>query len=310
MTTTEERASLKSLPVERCPECGGSPLVHDQASAEVVCTNCGFVVATKLADRGPEWRAFTPEQHTKKARVGAPYTFAIHDKGLSTNIERRDIRGYPSEKRAQLYRLRRWQRRTRFSSYEERNLASALTEMHRIADPLNLPKNVLETAAVMYRKAVKKRLTRGRSLRGMTVATIYLACRRCKLLRTIEELSQAAGINKVEVARYYRLLVKNLGYFVLPQKAGRYITKFCSELGLSGETEEVSYDILQAARELKLTFGRAAKGIAAAACYIASKVIGDYRTQREVAEVARVTEVTIRNRYKELMKRVWIVVSL
>ena len=310
MTTTEERASLKSLSVERCPECGGTSLVHDQSSAEVVCTNCGFVVTTKLPDRGPEWRAFTPEQHTKRVRVGAPYTFTIHDKGLSTSIERRDIRGYPSEKRAQLYRLHRWQRRTRFSSYEERNLASALTEMHRVADPLNLPKNVLETAAIMYRKAVKKRLTRGRSVQGMTVATIYLACRRCKLLRTIEELSQAAGINKVEVGRYYRLLVKNLGYFVSPQKAGKYITKFCSELGLSGETEEVAYEILQAAKELKLTYGRAAKGIAAATCYIASKVSGDYRTQREVAEVARITEVTIRNRYKELIKRIWVVVSL
>lgn len=310
MTTTEERANLKSLSVERCPECGSSSLVHDQASAEVVCTNCGFVVATKLADRGPEWRAFTPEQHTKKVRVGAPSTFAIHDKGLSTNIERRDIRSYPSEKRAQLYRLRRWQRRTRFSSYQERNLASALTEMHRIADPLNLPKNILETAAIIYRKAVKKRLTRGRSLRGMTVATIYLACRQCKILRTIEELSQAAGINKFEVARYYRLLVKNLGYFVSPQKAGKYIAKFCSQLGLSGETEEVAYDILQAAKELKLTSGRAAKGIAAASCYIASKVLRDYRTQREVAEIALVTEVTIRNRYKELIKKVWIIVSL
>ncbi len=144
----------------------------------------------------------------------------------------------------------------------------------------------------------------------MAVAAIYLACRQCKLLRTIEELSQAAGINKVEVARYYRLLVKNLGYFVSPQKAGKYITKFCSELGLSGETEEVAYEILQAARELKLTYGRAAKGIAAAACYTASKLFMDYRTQREVAEVARVTEVTIRNRYKELIKRVWIVVSI
>lgn len=310
MTLTEERVRLKSLSFERCPECGGTSLVHDQASGEVVCKNCGFVVATKLPDRGPEWRAFNPEQHTKKVRVGAPYTFTIHDKGLSTSIERRDIRGYSSEKRAQLYRLRRWQRRIRFSSYEERNLALALTEMRRIADSLNMPKNVLETAAIMYRKAVKKRLTRGRSVRGMTAATIYLACRQCKLLRTIEELSQAAGINKIEVARYYRCLVKNLGYFVSPQKAGKYVTKFCSELGLSGGTEKVAYEVLRAAKELKLTHGRAAKGIAAAACYIASKVFRDYRTQREVAEVARVTEVTIRNRYKELIKRVWIVVRI
>jgi len=310
MTITEERVRLKSLPSKTCPECGSSSLVHDKSTAEVVCTSCGFVITTKLPDRGPEWRAFTPEQQAKKIRVGAPSTFVIHDKGLSTNIEKRDIRGYPSEKRAQLHRLRRWQRRTRFSGYSERNLASALTEMHRVADSLELPKNVLETAAIMYRKAIKKRLTRGRSVRAMAVAAIYVACRQCRVLRTIEELSQSAGISKVEVARYYRLLVKNLGFFVSPQKANNYITKFCTELGLSGEIEDTAYDIIQIAKELRLTYGRAAKGIAAAACYIASKISRDYRTQREVAEIAQITEVTLRNRYKEFMKKAWIIVSL
>ncbi len=307
---TKEEVSLKSLLVESCPECGGSSVVHDPASSEIVCTSCGFVVATQLVDRGPEWRAFTPEQHTKRVRVGAPYTFAIHDKGLTTSIKRRDIHGYPSEKKAQLYRLSRWQRRIRLSSCVERNLASSLSEMHRIADSLKLPRNVLETAAVMYRRAIKKRLTRGRSLRGIVVAALYLACRQCKLLRTIEELSQASGVNKVEVARYYRFLVKKFGYSVPPQKASKYITNFCSKLDLSGEKEEVAYDILQAAKELKLTSGRGAKSIAAAACYIASKISTDYRTQREIAEVAQITEVTLRNRYKELMKKIWIVVSL
>lgn len=147
---------MKSLSIERCPECADSSLVHDQVSSEVVCSNCGFVVATKLADRGPEWRAFTPEQHEKRVRVGAPYTFAIHDKGLSTEIDQRDIRGYPSEKRAQLYRLRRWQRRTRFSSYVERNLASALSEIHRIADPLNLPKTSLKQQPLCIGKQSKR----------------------------------------------------------------------------------------------------------------------------------------------------------
>jgi len=129
-----QRASPKSVSIERCPECGASPLMNDQESGEVVCTNCGFVVDTKLADRGPEWRAFTPEQQTKRVRVGAPYTFTIHDKGLSTKIDWRDIRGFPPEKRAQLHRLRRWQRRSRVSSSTERTLASALSEMYRMAD--------------------------------------------------------------------------------------------------------------------------------------------------------------------------------
>ncbi len=307
---SEQKASLKSLSGERCPECGASLLVRDLDTAEVVCTNCGFVVATKLADRGPEWRAFTPEQHTKRARIGAPYTFTIHDKGLSTKIDWRDIRDFPPEKKAQLHRLRRWQRRVRVSSSIDEKLASALSEMHRMAASLNLPKNILETASVIYRKSVKKRLIRGRSVQGMVVAAIYLACRQCELIRTLAELSQASGINKVEAARNYRFLVKELNYFVPPVKPGQYATRLSSQLALRGKVEEVAHKILKEARKLRLTSGRGAKGVAAAASYIASKVVGEYRTQREFAEAANLTEVTIRNRYKEMMERLLIVISL
>jgi len=306
----EQRASLKSLSVESCPECGASLLIRDQESAEVVCTNCGFVVATKLADRGPEWRAFTPEQQTKRARVGAPYTFSIHDKGLYTKIDWRDIHGFSPEKKAQLHRLRRWQRRSRVSSSTEKKLASALSEMYRMAALLNLPKNILETASVIYRKAIKKRLIRGRSVQGMALAAIYLACRQCGLVRTLVELSQASGINKVEVARNYRFLVKELNYFVPLVKPSQYATRLSNQLVLRGKVEEVAYKILKAAGKLRLTSGRGAKGIAAAASYMASKVVGEYRTQREFAEAADITEVTIRNRYKEMMERLLIVITL
>jgi transcription initiation factor TFIIB len=306
----EQRASLKSLLVEICPECGASLLMCDRESAEVVCTNCGFVVSTKLVDRGPEWRAFTPEQRAERVRVGAPYTFTIHDKGLSTKIDWRDIHGFSPEKKAQLYRLRKWQRRSRISSSTERNLASALSEMYRMAAPLKLPKNVVETAAVMYRKAIKKNLMRGRSIEGMVIATVYLACRRCGLVRTLEEMAQASGINKKEVGRYYRFLVRKLRISMRPPKAEEYVTRLCNELDLHGKVEGVAYAIIKAARKLRLTSGRGAKGLAAAAGYLSSAVVGRRRTQREVAEAMDITEVTIRNRYKEMMKKLLIIVRL
>jgi transcription initiation factor TFIIB len=305
-----QRASPESVSVERCPECGASLFMRDQESGEVVCTNCGFVAETKLADRGPEWRAFTPEQQTKKARAGAPHTFTIHDKGLSTKIDWRDIRGFPPEKRAQLHRLRRWQRRSRVSSSTERTLASALSDMYRMASSLNLPKNVLETASVIYRKATKKHLNRGRSIRGMAVAAMYLACRRCGVVRTLGDMARASDINKKEVGRYYRFLVKKLGYSVPSVKAEDYVTRLCNELTLHGKAEEVSYKIVKAARKLRLTSGRGPKGSAAAASYLASTVVGQRRTQREVAEAMDITEVTIRNRYKEIMEKLLIVISL
>lgn len=288
--------------------------MRDYECAEIVCMNCGFVVAAKLADRGPEWRAFNAEQRAKRARVGAPLTYTIHDKGLSTMIDwhDRDIYGkrLSPGQRAQIYRLRKWQRRIRVSDATERNLAFALSEISKIANNLNLPKNILETASVIYRRAVKEHLIRGRSIQGVTSAALYVACRQCGLARTLEEIAQASGINKKEVGRSYRFLIKELDYFIPPLRPSQYIAKFSSQLTMQGKVEEIAHKILAAARELKLTSGRGPTGIAAAASYIASVLTGERKTQREIAEIAQVTEVTIRNRYKELVERLMFILSL
>jgi len=300
--------------VQHCPECGSTRLMRDYECAEVVCMECGFVITAKIADRGPEWRAFTNEQRAKRTRVGAPLTYTIHDKGLSTMIDwhDRDVYGKslsPGQK-AQVYRLRKWQRRIRVSDATERNLAFALSEITKIANNLNLPKNILETASVIYRKAVKERLIRGRSIQGVTAAAVYLACRQCKLARTLEEIAQASNVNKKEVGRSYRFLIRELDYFVPPVKPSQYITKFSNQLTMQGKVEEIAHKILATAKELKLTSGRGPTGIAAAASYIASVLTGERKTQREIAEIAQVTEVTIRNRYKELVERLMFQISL
>ncbi len=300
--------------VQCCPECGSGRLMRDYECAEVVCMDCGFVIAAKIADRGPEWRAFTKEQRAKRTRVGAPLTYTIHDKGLSTVIDwhDRDVYGksLPPGQKAQIYRLRKWQRRIRVSSATERNLAFALSEITKIANNLNLPRNILETASVIYRRAVKERLIRGRSIQGVTAASVYLACRQCKLARTLEEIAQASNVSKKEVGRSYRFLIKELDYFVPPLRPSQYITKFSNQLTMPGKVEEIAHKILTSARMLKLTSGRGPTGIAAAASYIAAVLSGERRTQREIAEIAQVTEVTIRNRYKELVERLMFQISL
>jgi len=309
-----EETFPQPVKVQLCPECGSARLMRDYEYAEIVCMNCGFVVAAKLTDRGPEWRAFDDEQRAKRTRVGAPLTYTIHDKGLSTMIDwhDRDVYGKrlsPGQK-AQIYRLRKWQRRIRVSDATERNLAFALSEISKIANNLSLPKNIVETASVIYRKAVKERLIRGRSIQGVTAAAIYVACRQCGLARTLEEVAQASNIHKKEVGRSYRFLVKELDYFIPPLKPSQYIAKFSNQLTIQGKVEEIAHKILGAAKELKLTSGRGPTGIAAAASYIASVLTGERKTQREIAEIAQVTEVTIRNRYKELVDRLLFVISL
>ena len=297
-----------------CPECSSHRIAFDNERAEMVCINCGFILNSKIIDMGPERRAFTNEQKMKRARTGAPLTLMCHDKGLSTIIDRRDQdasgRSLPTKQRPQIYRLRKWQQRIRVSGAKERTLTFALSEIIRIGNKLLLPKNVLETVSFTYRKAVKMRLIRGRSIETMVAATIYLACRQCKLTRTLTEVSEASNIMKKEIFKNYRFLVRKLNTRVPPINLCQYIAKFATELYMPGRVETVAHTILATVKMLKITSGRSPRSLAAAICYAASILSGERRTQREVAEVAQVTEVTVRNRYKEIVKRLILKMNL
>jgi transcription initiation factor TFIIB len=120
----EQEKNAENQTETACPECGSRQLVHDYERAELVCQSCGLVIDDDIIDRGPEWRAFDPDQWMKRSRVGAPMTLTIHDKGLSTMIDWRNRDSYGKaisyKNRAQLYRLRKWQRRIRVSNATER----------------------------------------------------------------------------------------------------------------------------------------------------------------------------------------------
>jgi len=311
---SEENSKPDLREVQRCSECGSTRLMRDYENAEIVCMDCGFVVATKMVDQGPEWRAFDNEQQEKRARAGAPLTFTIHDKGLSTVIDWHDKDVYgkkiAADQKAQIYRLRKWQRRIRVSDATERNLAFALSEITKIATNLSLPTSIFETASIIYRKAVREHLIRGRSIQGIGAASVYIACRQCGLIRTLDEIATASNIERKEIGRSYRFLVKELNYFIPPTSPSQYVSKFSNQLTMQGKVEEIASKILRIARELKLTSGRGPTGIAAAASYIASVLTGERKTQREIAEIAQVTEVTIRNRYKELTERLLFVMDI
>jgi transcription initiation factor TFIIB len=288
--------------------------MKDYDAAEVVCTDCGCVIFEKLTDTSPEWRAFDDEQRARRARVGAPMTYTIHDKGLSTVIDWHDHRSsgkrLTSAQRIELYVLRKWQRRVRVSDATERNLAVALSDLSKLSSALNLPKNILETASVIYRKAIKKRLIRGRSIHNVTAAAIYMSCRQCGIPRTLDEIAEAASLNKKDVGRSYRFMVRELEAFVPPSTSRNYAARFSNKLVISGRAEGIAIRILETAKKMKLTSGRGPTGIAAAATYVATVLTNERKTQREIAEIANVTEVTIRNRYKELLELILIEVPL
>ncbi len=293
--------------ITRCPECGSTHLVRDYERGELVCMDCGLVIDESYIDQGPEWRAFDSEQRDERARTGAPMTYTIHDRGLSTEISWKNKDSYgksiPTKSRAQLYRLRKWQKRIKVSNAAERNLTQALQELERIASNLGLPKDVRETAALIYRKAVKENMIRGRSIEGVVAASLYAACRMLDIPRTLDEIASVTRVNKREIGRIYRIMVRTLKLSIFPTRPENYIDRFCARLKLSGEVKKKAYEILKMAEDMHILSGRGPTGVAAAAIYIASIMADERRTQREVAEIAGVTEVTIRNRYKELVEK-------
>jgi len=288
--------------IKKCPECGSINLFWNKDRGEIICRDCGLVIEDKMIDFTQEWREFDTDSHEKRRRAGAPMTYTQFDQGLGTDIGRKaDLSALGAKNRNKFFRLRKWQ--YRISTAIERNLKLALAELKRVASYLKLPGSVEEEAARIYTMAVQKGLVRGRSMESVVAGALYAACRRHEVPRTLDELSEASGIEKKEIGRTYRFVTRELGITILPSNPADYIARFSSALKLSAETQSKSIEILEQAQKAELTSGRGPTGIAAAALYVSALLHGEKRTQREVADVAGVTEVTIRNRYKELLDK-------
>lgn len=291
-----------------CPECGSKDVVQDIEKGEKICASCGLVVSEHRIDSGPEWRAFTSDEKDARSRAGAPTNYSIHDKGLSTMIDWRDHdssgKRFTAKKRSEIYRLRKWQIRTRVHSSVDRNLAQAMSELDRLSSQLGLTKSIKELAALLYRKLIVRRLARSRSIDAMVGASIYAACRLRNAPRSLEEIARHSRVNRKKIGQHYRLLVEKLKLRMPISDPANYVPRFITELSLPGIVQQKVIEILEQAKENRtLVTGRDPRGLAAAAIYIAS-ILTDHRvTQRDIAMAAGVTEVTVRNRYKELVQK-------
>jgi len=289
---------------DKCPECGTVNLIRDYDTGETICGSCGLVIQDNIMDKGPEWRAYTQEEKESRSRVGIPTSYSFHDKGLSTSISRinRDALGreLPLSTRIQMWRLRRWQYRTRVGSSIDRNLAQAMAELDRLSDKVSVPAPVKEKAAVIYRKALDKSLVRGRSIAGIVAASLYVACRATGTPRNLREISKASLVGRDDVARNYRLLLRQLNVHMPIADPVTHLSKIAERSDFSGQTRRLAVKILQEARNKHVSAGKDPVGLAAAALYWSGEMSGEKKTQKDVAEAAGVTEVTVRNRYRLL----------
>jgi len=297
-----------------CPVCG-KPLIGDTFKGEVVCPLCGFVVSEQLMDRGPEWKAIVePEDKAKRVRVGAPRTIALHDFGLSTIIGRdmKDSHGQYLDRKArnQYYKLQKWQNRVR-TTPTERSLSGVLFKITEVSRNLDLPRNVLETAAQIFRDCARLKISRSKSIIGMTAASVYLACRKCGVGRSIKDVADAANANQRTVAKYYRLILKEVETdYIPPPSIWKYISKLVNMGNINPRVERLALLIARKTNDSKISSGKSPAGLAAAYVYIASVMLGVHIPQREIADIAEVTEVTIRNRCREILEHFTITQSL
>ncbi|RJS77660.1 transcription initiation factor IIB [Candidatus Bathyarchaeota archaeon] len=299
-----QRKEVLLRTVEKCPECGSVNLVHNHDTGEMVCGDCGLVLREQAMNKGPEWRAFTQQEKATRSRVGMPTSYSVYDKGLSTTIGRVDRdafgRNLPLSTRLQMWRLRKWQTRSRMHSSIDRNLAQSMTELDRLSDKTYIPRPVKEKAAVIYRKALNKNLVRGRSIVAIAAAALYAACRKSGTPRTLREISEASLVKKKDIARCYRLLLRELDIQMPVADPLTYISKIAEKTGISGKTQGLAIQILREAKKRRAAAGKDPMGLAAAALYIACLQNDEKKTQKDIAEAAGVTEVTVRNRYKSL----------
>lgn len=296
---------------QSCPECK-STLVDDMQNGEIICSGCGVVVADQIADFGPETISSNLEDKMKLARATGQTTYSQHDLGITTEISlgTKDFSGKTinHEVANQMHNLRKWQQRIRVSSPRERRLVNVLAKMGETCDGLNLSKNVLETASMIYRNLDGHVDVKGKSVVSITAATIYMACKQCAVIRSLEEICRGMCTAKDVksktklAARYYRIMVMEMGQFTAPVVTmDKYISKIANMTQTEVRVERLALEIAEKTKDSSISDGKAPNGIAAAYLYVASVLLGQNILQRDVSSVAGVTEVTIRNRCKEIL---------
>jgi transcription initiation factor TFIIB len=283
----------------KCPSCGSESVTYDKSTGELVCQNCGYVIEGDAIDYGREWRSFEDERDEGKGRMGSPLSYAKYDKGTSTVIGKAsESIKLSNANRRTFYKLRKWQ--PRISTAYERNLKFALTELRRASNRLHVSNIIQEEAAKMYREAITRRLVRGRSMESVIAGALYAAARKHNRPITLDEIPDTFEVERKEVGKAYRLLCRELGIKILPTSPSDYIYKFASELKVSNKTVSDAVKLLKEAEDKGLTSGKGPMGIAAAVLYVSTLINKEKKTQRDAAKAAGITEVTIRNRYKEL----------
>jgi transcription initiation factor TFIIB len=282
--------------------------VTDPESGEVICSNCGMVMVEAISENRSEWRAFKTEEANQRSRTGTPTSLARHDMGLATIIGRTDRdasgRGLDASMRSTMERLRTWDSRIQVYSPADRNLRQAFGMLERVKDKLGLSATIIEKTAYIYRKAQERGLVRGRTIRSVMAAAIYITCRETAMSRTLNDVAFLNNIKRKGLARTIRLLILELDIKIPILDPIKCVVRVANKVNLSEKTKRQAMTIMHNVTKSGISAGKDPMGLAGSVLYLSSKNSGENITQMDIAEAAGVTEVTIRNRFKDLRNRI------
>jgi transcription initiation factor TFIIB len=288
-----------------CSICSSQDqMVTDPESGEIICSNCGHVISEKALETQAEWRAFTTDEVNNRSRTGMPTSLARHDRGLATIIGRanKDASGQvlDAAMRTTMERLRTWDFRTQAHSSTDRNLRQAFEHLDKLKDKLGLSDAIIEKTAYIYRKAQENGMVRGRTINSVLAASLYIACREMEVSRTLKDIAAISNIKRKELARMYRLMFFKLNVKIPIVDPLKCIAKISNKINLSERTKRQAISIMNDVTKKEISAGKDPMGIAATVLYLSCLKTDEYRSQIDIASAAGVTEVTIRNRFKDL----------
>jgi transcription initiation factor TFIIB len=291
----------------KCPSCSNKKTITDSESGEVVCSKCGRVLSDKLLETGPEWSTFAADETDIRARTGMPESLARHDMGLSTIVGRanRDASGNKLDPamRIRMNRLATWDIRSQFHTPKDRSLSQAFFQLDVLKDKLGLSDGIVEKTAYIYRKALSNNLTRGRTISGILSAAVYIACREMGAHRTLDDIAMACNVRRKELSRDFRILHSRLDLKIPQQDPMKCIAKVANKVKLSEKTKRKAAEIMSNVMKEEISAGKDPMGMAASVLYLSCIKSGEAVSQMSIARAAGVTEVTVRNRSKDLKSK-------
>lgn len=274
-----------------CPECNGN-IITVQKKGETVCIKCGLIINERELDLShSEIRAYNHLEKAKKERICPPISPFLPDLKYCTYIDKKHIT-YPALERAAKIDSQ--------TPWKSRNILIATNELKRISHNLNLPDYIKKIAFHLYKKAFRMKLLKGRSIMGMVAACIYYACKNNNVPRTFKEILNESPINAKTIRKCYKTLIYKLNLIISNINPITLIPRFIADLGFNMDLEVASIKILKFFFQSASSCGKDPKGYCAAAIYLAAKLKNYRITQKQIANVVGVCEVTLRSRYKEL----------